>query len=198
MTNAVLLERDKLTSGTTWHTAGLVWRLRPNETDVRLIGRTHEILQELENETGIDPGWINNGGLFIANNRERLDEYKRLHTFGKAFGIESHVLDPEETKKLYPLMNVDDVFATLYSPADGTVDPNGFCAALTRFATKAGAKVIEGCSVENILSEEGTFKSRRVSAVVTNRGTIKTNNVVNCTGVWANHVSNKVGTVHIG
>ena len=70
-----------------------------------------------------------------------MDEYKRLHTFGKFFGIESHVLSPEETKKLYPLMNVTDIYGTLYSPADGTIDPNGICQATTRFAKQKGAKV---------------------------------------------------------
>ena len=73
--------------------------------------------------------------------QERLNEYKRLHTIGKSFGIESHVLSPEETKKLYPLMNVEDIYGALYSPRDGTMDPNGFCSALARSATRAGAKV---------------------------------------------------------
>jgi len=67
--NVLLLERDRLTSGTTWHTAGLLWRLRPSETDVALIAETHRTLQLLEEETGIDPGWINSGGLFVANNK---------------------------------------------------------------------------------------------------------------------------------
>ena len=91
----------------------------------------------LEAETGIEPGWINNGGLFIANNKERLEEYKRLHTIGKVFGVESHVLSPDETKKLYPLMNVDDIYGTLYSPLDGTIDPHGLCTALSRLDKKS-------------------------------------------------------------
>ena len=84
---------------------------------------------------------LNAGGIFIANNKERLDEYKRLGTIAKPFGIETYVLSPEETKKLYPLMNVDDIYGTLYSPGDGTIDPNGLCQALTRSATRAGCKV---------------------------------------------------------
>ena len=90
------------------------------------------MLTSLEAETGIEPGWINNGGLFIANNKERLEEYKRLHTIGKVMNIESFVLGPEETKKLYPLMNVSDIYGTLYSPLDGTIDPHGLCTALSR------------------------------------------------------------------
>ena len=70
-------------------------------------------------------GWIENGGLFIASTKERLDEYKRLQTLGRSFGIDSYVLGPEETKKLYPLMNVNDIYGTLYSPGDGSIDPAG-------------------------------------------------------------------------
>ncbi len=69
MTNVTLLERDKLTSGTTWHTAGLLWRLRPDDVDIRVIARSLEVFNSLEEETGVDPGWMGNGGLFIANNK---------------------------------------------------------------------------------------------------------------------------------
>ncbi|XP_046441775.1 sarcosine dehydrogenase, mitochondrial-like isoform X2 [Daphnia pulex] len=190
--NAVLLERNRLTSGTTWHTAGLVWRLRPSDIDVRLLAYTHQLLKGLEEETGIDPGYIVNGGLFVASSKERLDEYKRLQTLGKAFGTESYVLGPSETKKLYPLMNVDDVYGTLYSPRDGVVDPAGFCTALTRAATRAGAKVVEDCVVTGIDTDTSLFGSRQVSAVHTNKGTIKTKCVVNCTGAWAPYIGSMV------
>merc|ERR1719187_1702561 len=105
--------------------------------------------------------------MFIASSKERLDEYKRLQTLGKYFGIESHVLGPEDTKKLYPLMNVDDIYATLYSPMDGTIDPHGLCTALSRAATRKGAKVVEDCSVTNILTENNTFGTKAVTGVVT-------------------------------
>ena len=79
--NAVLLERDQLTSGTTWHSAGLVWRLRPSDVEAELLAWTRELARDvLEEETGLWAGWNENGGLFIANNKERLDEYKRLMT----------------------------------------------------------------------------------------------------------------------
>ncbi|XP_071498557.1 sarcosine dehydrogenase, mitochondrial-like [Diadema antillarum] len=184
--SAVLLEKDQLTAGTTWHTAGLVWRLRPADTDMELLNyMRHLVRNVLEEETGVVPGWIENGGLFIASNKERLDEYKRMGTLGKAFGVESHVLSPEETKKLYPLMNVSDLYGTLYSPGDGTIDPAGFCTALTRSATAAGAKVITNCQVTGIQTGEDDFGVKRVKAVETSAGTIKTPVVVNCTGVWA-------------
>ena len=79
--NAILLERDQLTSGTTWHSAGLVWRLRPSDVEVELLAWTRKLAKDiLEQETGLWSGWNENGGLFIANNKERLDEYKRLMT----------------------------------------------------------------------------------------------------------------------
>nr|CAG4644567.1 EOG090X014D [Leptodora kindtii] len=185
MKNVVLLERNRLTSGTTWHTAGLVWRLRPSDVDVSLLAYTHELLGSLEDETGISPGYLVNGGLFVASTKERLDEYKRLQTLGKAFGIDSHVLTPAETKKLYPLMNVDDVYGTLYSPRDGVVDPAGFCTALTRAATRLGARVIEDCPVTAIETRTSLLGSRQISGVRTDKGLIRTNCVINCTGAWA-------------
>ncbi|XP_013401693.1 sarcosine dehydrogenase, mitochondrial [Lingula anatina] len=192
-TNVVLLEKDDLTAGTTWHTAGLVWRLRPNDVDIQLLNRSRDLMQELEEETGVNPGWINNGGLFIASRKERLDEYKRLHTLGKVFGIESHVLGPSETKKLYPLLNVDDVYGTVYSPGDGTIDPAGYCTALTRAATRLGGKVLTKCAVTGIDVQTDDFGTRRVQAVQTSSGTIKTNCVVNCTGVWAPKIGKMAG-----
>lgn len=101
---------------------------------------------------------------------------------GRAFGIESEVLSPKETKKLYPLMNVDDVYATLYSPADGTIEPAGYCSALTRAAVKAGARVVEGCSLTAIETVVDDYGTRKVHAVQTNKGRIRTNCVVNCAG----------------
>jgi len=193
VTNTVLIEKDNLTAGTTWHTAGLVWRLRPNDTEIQLLAHTHKVLTSLEEETGVDPGWINNGGIFIAGNKERLEEYKRLQTVGKVMGIESHLLDPQATKKLYPLMNVDNIYGTLYSPQDGTIDPHGLCTALSRSATRAGAKIFEKCSVENIITADTLYANKKVTGVVTSEGTISTDCVVNCTGAWANYISNMVG-----
>ncbi|XP_070532336.1 sarcosine dehydrogenase, mitochondrial-like [Ptychodera flava] len=192
--NAVLLERNHLTSGTTWHTAGLVWRLRPNDVDNEILNYSrHLFMNVLEEETGISTGWITNGGLFIASNKERLDEYKRLHTLGKPFGIESHVLSPAESLDVYPLLNTNDLYGTLYSPGDGTVDPAGLCMALTKAATLAGAKVINNCPVTGFDIQEDDFGVKRVKAVKTESGTIRTPIVVNCTGVWAPHIGAMAG-----
>uniref|UniRef100_A0A8B9GLS6 Sarcosine dehydrogenase, mitochondrial n=1 Tax=Astyanax mexicanus TaxID=7994 RepID=A0A8B9GLS6_ASTMX len=150
MTNVVLLERDRLTAGTTWHTAGLLWQLRPSDTEVELLAHTRRVVSsELEAETGLETGWIQNGGLFIASNKQRLDEYKRLMSLGKVYGIESYVLSPAETKDLYPLMNVKDLYGTLYVPKDGTMDPAGTCTTLSRAATARGATCL--ATAENFM-----------------------------------------------
>ncbi|XP_006164328.1 sarcosine dehydrogenase, mitochondrial [Tupaia chinensis] len=194
VSGAVLLERERLTSGTTWHTAGLLWQLRPSDVEVELLAHTRRVVsQQLEEETGLHTGWIQNGGLFIASNRQRLDEYKRLMSLGKAYGVESHVLSPAETKALYPLLNVEDLYGTLYVPHDGTMDPAGTCTTLTRAATARGAQVIENCPVTGIQVRTDDFGVRRVAAVETEHGTIQTPCVVNCAGVWASTVGRMAG-----
>uniref|UniRef100_A0A1A8PTX8 Sarcosine dehydrogenase, mitochondrial n=3 Tax=Nothobranchius TaxID=28779 RepID=A0A1A8PTX8_9TELE len=194
MSNAVLLERDRLTAGTTWHTAGLLWQLRPSDVEVELLAHTRNVIsKDLEEETGLHTGWIQNGGLFIASNKQRLDEYKRLMSLGKVYGIESHVLSPAETKDLYPLMNVDDLYGTLYVPKDGTMDPAGTCTTLSRAATSRGAMVIENCPVTGIQVKTDDFGVKRVKAVETPHGTIETPCVVNCAGVWATKLGEMAG-----
>uniref|UniRef100_A0A8C5U2W9 Sarcosine dehydrogenase, mitochondrial n=1 Tax=Malurus cyaneus samueli TaxID=2593467 RepID=A0A8C5U2W9_9PASS len=185
--------RDRLTSGTTWHTAGLLWQLRPSDVEVELLAHTRDVVsRELPAETGLHTGWVENGGLFIASNKQRLDEYKRLMSLGKVYGVESHVLTPAQTKDLYPLMNIDDLYGTLYVPKDGTMDPAGTCSTLARAATARGATVIiENCP--------------RVHAVETAHGTIQTPCVVNLgvssrlvvsPGVWARALGRLAG-VHV-
>ncbi|XP_053775003.1 sarcosine dehydrogenase, mitochondrial isoform X6 [Desmodus rotundus] len=194
VSGAILLERERLTSGTTWHTAGLLWQLRPSDVEVELLAHTRRVVShDLPAETGLHTGWIQNGGLFIASNRQRLDEYKRLMSLGKAYGVESHVLSPAETKELYPLMNVDDLYGTLYVPHDGTMDPAGTCSTLARAASARGAQVIENCPVTGIRVRTDDFGVRRVAAVETQHGSIQTPCVVNCAGVWADAVGRMAG-----
>uniref|UniRef100_A0A663N2W3 Sarcosine dehydrogenase n=1 Tax=Athene cunicularia TaxID=194338 RepID=A0A663N2W3_ATHCN len=198
VTSVVLLERDRLTSGTTWHTAGLLWQLRPSDVEVELLAHTRDVVsRELPAETGLHTGWVENGGLFIASNKQRLDEYKRLMSLGKVYGVESYVLTPAQTKDLYPLMNIDDLYGTLYVPKDGTMDPAGTCSTLARAATARGATVIiENCPVTGIQVRADDFGVKRVYAVETAHGTIQTPCVVNCAGVWARALGQLAG-VHV-
>mmetsp|Transcript_58774 Transcript_58774/g.120227 ORF Transcript_58774/g.120227 Transcript_58774/m.120227 type:complete len:913 (+) Transcript_58774:43-2781(+) len=191
--NAVLLEKDDLTSGTTWHSAGLLWRLRPSDIDIQLIAHTRELAQSLEAETGETTGWNQNGGLFICSSKERMHEYQRLSVIGQAFGIESHMLTPSDTKQVHPLINVDDIFGALYSEGDGTIDPSNWVTALAKGAKMNGAKIFTKTPVADI-NTTTVNGVKRVESVVTAKGdVIKTKKVLNCGGVWAPSVSAMVG-----
>ena len=195
--NAILLERHQLTAGTTWHSAGMLWRLRPSDVDIELHAYTRDLIQRLEIETDTS-AWTENGGLFIASNKERMKEYERLAETGKYFGIESQVCSPEETRDIHPLVATDDVYASLYSPGDGTIDPTGVVVAYSKAAKKLGGRIYENVGVSNVVTETiggvgGDVK--HVRAVVTDSGhTIKTPWVVNACGAWSNEISNSVGT----
>ncbi|KAL8174605.1 UNVERIFIED_CONTAM: hypothetical protein K2H54_049864, partial [Gekko kuhli] len=166
----------------------LLWQLRPSDVEVELLAHTRNVVsRDLEQETGLHTGWIQNGGLFIASNKQRLDEYKRLMSLGKVYGVESYVLSPGETKSLYPLMNVDDLYGTLYVPKDGTMDPAGTCSSLARAATARGALIIENCPVTGVEVRTDDLGVRRVAAVATSHGTIQTPCVVNCAGAVVGH-----------
>ena len=129
----LLLEAHALTAGTTWHTAGMLWRLRPSYVDIELNTVTRELAKSLEAETG-QASWTENGGLFVACNKERLAEYARMGQTGTYYGIDSSVLSPAEAKEVHPLLNVDDVYGALYSPTDGTLDPTGLVTQYTKAA----------------------------------------------------------------
>ncbi|XP_013167116.1 PREDICTED: sarcosine dehydrogenase, mitochondrial [Papilio xuthus] len=191
--NAVLLERAKITSGTTWHTAGLVWSLRPCDLEVRLLQDSRAVYNGLEKETGDYAGWINNGGLFISRSTVRTQEYMRLHTLGKAMGIPSQVLDPNEAQKLFPLLDPSVFKMALYSPEDGTIDPAMACSALLKAATNNGGKVYEDCPILDIHYAHNLLGNKEVTAVHTDKGIIKTKCVVNCGGAWGPRVARFAG-----
>ncbi|CAH1128501.1 unnamed protein product [Ceutorhynchus assimilis] len=189
----ILIERNKVTNGTTWHTGGLVWSLRPNDTDIEILSKTKEVLKNLEQETGVDPGFTNNGGIFIARNPERLEEYKRLHTLGHYFNIDSQLISPNEAHKLSPILDPKSFYGALYSPTDGYVDPTMYCNALIKGAIANGGQVFEKTSVTKIHTEESIQGLKKVVGIETNRGTIKTGTVVNAAGAWSRKIANMVG-----
>lgn len=153
------------------------------------------MLTEIKRITNFDAGWHQNGGLFIARNKDRLDEYKRLATFGHALGIENQILSPEETQKdIFPLLNKKAFYGALYSPGDGVIDPTMMCNALTRLAVETEyGLVVEDCSVKKILTEESANGKNSVVGVKTNHGIIKTGCVVNATGVWGRDLCESLG-----
>jgi sarcosine dehydrogenase len=142
-------------------------RLRPNDVEIQLLATTRDLLMSLEAETGLDSGWIQNGGLFISHSSQRTNEYRRLQTLGKCFGIESHILSPDETQKIFPLLNPKSFENSLYSPGDGVVDPAMMCAALSRAATGNGGRVIENCPVEELIVGENSLGLKDIRGVKT-------------------------------
>jgi sarcosine dehydrogenase len=180
---ATLLEEDLLTAGTTWHSAGLFWSLRPNDVEIELLGRTYELVKsggELEKATG-QITFDNNGALFLASTRERLDEYKRLATIGKFYQVESHIISPEECKKMYPLMATDDLQGALFSPSDGLIDPSGITQAYAKGAKQLGAQIREKSKVKGLEITNG-----KIQGVHLESGEfIQTNTVVNALGAWS-------------
>ncbi|XP_054008164.1 sarcosine dehydrogenase, mitochondrial [Hylaeus anthracinus] len=191
--NAILLDKSKLISGTTWHTAGLIWSIRgPNDVEMELLNVTKRILNSLEDETGINPGWINNGGLLIAHSNERLAEYKRLITGSKAFGIDAELISSREAKKLFPILDENAFQGAIYCSEDGCVDPSMLINALVKSAKNNGCQIIEDCPVTKLLVKDTVLNKKKVYGVETPYGIIKTDVVLNAAGAWSKDVANTV------
>ena len=134
ITDVLLIERGKLTSGSTWHAAGLVGQLRTNANITQLLGYSVALYDKLEAETGLATGWKRNGGLRLACNAERWTEVKRQATTAKSFGLDMHLLSPREAQDLWPLMQVDDVVGAAFLPTDGQASPSDIAQSLARGA----------------------------------------------------------------
>ncbi|MFN5825859.1 MAG: NAD(P)/FAD-dependent oxidoreductase, partial [Rhodobacterales bacterium] len=150
-TDTVLLERKKLTSGTTFHAAGLVGQLRTSANITQLLGYSVDLYRRLEQETGLQTGWKMNGGLRLACNAERWTEVKRQATTAHSFGLEMHLLTPQEAQDLWPLMTIDDLVGAAFLPTDGQANPSDITQSLARGARMAGVKIFEDTPVTRII-----------------------------------------------
>ncbi|HYB10319.1 MAG TPA: FAD-dependent oxidoreductase [Alphaproteobacteria bacterium] len=184
----VLLERKKLTSGTTWHAAGLIGQLRATLNMTRLAQYTAGLYAGLEAETGMATGWKQRGSISLATTRERLEELLRGASMAKTFGLEIHEVGPADIKKRWPLLNVADVVGGVFLPKDGQTNPVDTTMALAKGATMRGAKIFEGTKVTSIKSSRG-----RASGVVTERGDIEAEHVVIATGLWSRWLGKSCG-----
>ena len=187
-TDTVLLERKKLTSGTTFHAAGLVGQLRTSANITQLLAYSVDLYQRLAVETGLQTGWKMNGGLRLACNAERWTEVKRQATTAHSFGLEMHLLTPKEAQDLWPLMTIDDVVGAAYLPTDGQANPSDITQSLARGARMAGVKIFEDTPVIRIVVEAG-----RIRAVETAQGRIECEKVVICAGQWTRALAATVG-----
>jgi 4-methylaminobutanoate oxidase (formaldehyde-forming) len=188
-TDIVLLERDRLTSGTTWHAAGLMVTFGSlSETSTEMRKYTRDLYSRLEAETGLATGFKPIGFIEVAADADRLEEYRRVAAFNRLCGVDVHEISPAEVKQLFPLARVDDILAGFYVPGDGRADPVGVAMALARGARLAGARIIEGVPVSGVLKRDG-----RAAGVRTAFGDIEAEYVVNCAGMWARQLAEQDG-----
>ncbi len=183
-----LLERHKLTSGSTFHAAGLVGQLRSSASITQLLGESVKLYRRLEEETGLATGWKMNGGLRLACTQERWTEVKRQATTARSFGLEMHLLSAKEAQGLWPLMNVDDVIGAAFLPTDGQANPSDITLSLAKGARMQGARIFEDTEVTGIET-----KNRRAAAVATTRGRIDCEAVIICCGQWTRELCSRVG-----
>ncbi|HEX8700741.1 MAG TPA: FAD-dependent oxidoreductase [Myxococcaceae bacterium] len=187
--DVVLLERDRLTSGTTWHAAGLMVTFgSTSETSTEMRKYTRDLYSRLEAETGLSTGFKPIGFIELASDADRLEEYRRVSAFNRYCGVDVHEISPSVVKELFPLARTDDVLAGFYVKEDGRADPVGATMALAKGARMQGAKIIEGVSVTGVLKKRGV-----VTGVTTSHGNIEAEYVVNCAGAWARQLGEKSG-----
>ncbi len=186
--DVVLLERKQLTSGTTWHAAGLVGQLRATRNMTRLAQYTTTLFDTLEQETGQATGFSQRGSLALATSGERFEELRRGASMARCFGLEVEVISAAEAQAMWPLINIDDVVGAVFLPKDGQVNPIDVTQALAKGARNGGARIIEGAGVTGIRSRNGA-----VTGVATDRGDIAAEYVVNCAGMWGREVGRMAG-----
>ncbi len=188
LTDVLMIERGRLTSGSTWHAAGLVGQLRTSANITQLLGYSVALYDRLEAETGQATGWKRNGGLRLACNAGRWTEVKRQATTARSFGLEMQLLSPKEAQDLWPLMTIEDVVGAAFLPTDGQASPSDITAALARGARNAGVTIREGVGVTGITVEDGC-----VVAVETDRGRIACEKLVICAGQWSRELGRLAG-----
>jgi heterotetrameric sarcosine oxidase gamma subunit len=182
-TDVVLVERAQLTSGTTWHAAGLLTSLRDTETQTRLAAYSQQLYRGLEAETGQATGLIECGSIQLALTAAKAEEMRRGFRAAQSWGIECEEISPAEVQRLWPLAYVGDVQAAFHFKRDGRINPTDVTQALAKGARQSGVRIFEKCPVTAIERSDG-----RVTAVQTHLGRIATNVVVNCAGMWAREV----------
>ncbi|MCY4141344.1 MAG: FAD-dependent oxidoreductase [Rhodobacteraceae bacterium] len=189
-TDTVLLERRFLTSGTTFHAAGLVGQLRAHSCITEMLRHSVDLYQRLEAETGVATGWKMTGGLRLACSPDRLKELRRQASLARSFGLDMEVLTPDEARTLWPPMSTDDVVGATFLPTDGQVNPSDLTAALAKGARMTGVRILENTEV---LSLEVDSCGKAVAAVETGRGRITCGAVVCCAGQWTRWLAASVG-----
>ncbi len=186
--NVVLLEQGKLTSGSTWHAAGLVGQLRSSASITQLLKRSVELYRSLEAETGLATGWKMTGCLRLATTDDRWTEFRRLATTARSFGMDMELLSPAEVKRMWPLLETSDLVGASWLPTDGQASPTDITQSLARGARMHGATILEGVRVTGV-----EMDGRRILALRTSQGRIAADVVINCGGMWAREIGAMAG-----
>ncbi|WP_150122415.1 NAD(P)/FAD-dependent oxidoreductase, partial [Sulfitobacter sp. HI0129] len=190
--DVVLLERKQLTSGTTWHAAGLIAQLRATANMTKLAKYSQELYGNLEEETGVATGFKRCGSITVALTDERREELFRQAAMARAFGVDVEEISPGEVKQRYEHLNIDGVTGGVYLDKDGQGDPANIALALAKGARQRGARVIERTRVSGIRRE-----GRRVTGVDWEQGAetghIACDMIVNCAGMWGHEVGRMAG-----
>ena len=189
-TDVVLLERKQLTSGTTWHAAGLVGQLRATHNLTKLAMYTTELFATLEAETEQATGFMQRGSVSVAPSEARFEELKRNASMARLYGLEVDVVTPKQIQAMVPLARVDDLVGGVWLPNDGQTNPIDTTQALAKGARNRGVKIFENVKVNRIVVEDS-----RAVGVTTDAGEIRADIVVNCAGMWARQLADDAGAV---
>ena len=186
--DVLLLEQGRLTSGSTWHAAGLVGQLRSSASITKVLKYSVDLYKTLAFETGLETGWKMTGCLRLATTPDRWTEYKRLATTAGSFGMEMHLVSPAEVAAMWPLMDTSDLIGASWLPTDGQASPSDITQSLAKGARMHGAKIHEGVRVTGFVMD-----GARITGVQTDQGTVLCDTVVNCAGQWARQVGAMAG-----
>ena len=185
--DAVLLEQNELTAGSTWHAAGLCTQFAPSLRLMRLLRRSLDLYDVLEERTGQPVGLHRCGSVRLAESEHRLDQFRHVSGIAAQAGVPMQIIGPEDAAQLFPLMVTDGVLAAAYLPTDGHVDPSGATNALATGALERGARIYRHAKVKAL------HRERRGWSVETTRGRVHADAVVNAAGQWARQVGRLAG-----
>ena len=188
ITDVTVLEQGTLTSGTTWHAAGLVSQLKATYSLTKLATYSARLFEELEDETGQATGYRTPGSISVADNEERWEEIVRSATMAEISGVETEVISLERAKEMVPTLRTDDLIGALHIPADGVTSPVDTTMALAKGAKQRGARIIEGVAVERLIVDNGTLVG-----VETERGFAEAETVVLAGGMWTRQLAATAG-----
>ena len=191
--DVVLLERKQLTSGTTWHAAGLIGQLRASANMTKLAKYTQELYFDLEKETGVSTGFKRVGSISVALTNERMEELKRSAAMARAFGVDVEEISPREIQKRYPHINLERVVGGVFLGKDGQGDPANIALALAKGARQLGAKIHERVTVKKVFKNQNKVTGLEWIDQNGDRGHIACEEIVNCAGMWGHSVGKMLG-----